>query len=330
MLHSSSVENPPVAIMSDRVTPDMSVVVLTPDTFETIRKVMQHLRAQTVRDRLEIIIVAPSADNLGPDEEELQGFFRVRIVEAGEIFSTARSRAAGIRLAAAPVVAISEDHSLPEHDWAEALIRAHEQPWAAVGPHVVNANPDSVIGRATDLMAGRHTEHVRAGAVDDLPLRNSSYKRRILLEYGPELDALLEIETLLHWDLRARGYQLYLEPAARTHHQDFTQLVPFMREQLHVGRVFAATRARRWSPLRRATYALGSPFIPLLRLRRILPNLRRPVSGNHFLPILLAVVITGLYVSAAGEMLGYASGAGKSSQRLCKVEFHRDRQEGRR
>jgi hypothetical protein len=330
VLHSSSVENPPVAVMSNRIIPDMSIVVLTPDTYETIRKVMQHLRAQTVRDRLEIIIVTPSADNLGPDESELEGFFQVRNVEVGEISSTARSRAAGIRQAAAPVVALSEDHSLPEPGWAEALIRAHEQPWAAVGPYVLNANPENVISIATDLMAGRPFEHVRAGVVDDLPLRNSSYKRRLLLEYGSELDALLEIETLLHWDLRARGYQLYLEPAARTYHQDFTRMVPFMREQLHVGRVFAAFRARRWSPLRRAIYTLGSPLIPLVRLRRILPKLLRPARGNHSLPILLALVITGLYVNAAGEMLGYASGAGKSSQRLCKVEFHRDQQEGRR
>jgi hypothetical protein len=315
--------------MSDLIIPDMSVVVLTPDTYETIRKVVRHLRMQTVRDRLEIIIVAPSADDLGQDEKELEGFFRARTVEVGEVSSTARSRAAGIRQASAPVVAIAEDHSLPEPGWAEALIRAHEQPWAAVGPHIVNANPDSVISRATDLMAGRHVEHYPAGVVDDLPLRNSSYKRNLLLEYGPELDAMLEIETLLHWDLRARGYELYFEPAARTHHRDFTRMVPFMREQLLVGRLFAATRARRWSPLRRAMHTLGTPLIPLLRLGRILPNLGHHARGNHPLPVLLAVVIAGLYASAAGEMLGYAAGAGKSSERLCRVEFHRDQQEGR-
>ena len=35
-----------------------------------------------------------------------------------------------------------EDHSYPEPEWAEALLRAHAGPWTVVGPAVANANPD--------------------------------------------------------------------------------------------------------------------------------------------------------------------------------------------
>jgi hypothetical protein len=44
--------------MTDNGSPKMSVIILTPDCYETIRKTMGCLRAQTVRDQLEIIIVA--------------------------------------------------------------------------------------------------------------------------------------------------------------------------------------------------------------------------------------------------------------------------------
>lgn len=56
--------------MSDRPSPDMSVVLVTPDRYETIRQTIKHLRAQTVRDRLEVIIVAPSSQT----SAEPQGF----------------------------------------------------------------------------------------------------------------------------------------------------------------------------------------------------------------------------------------------------------------
>jgi hypothetical protein len=47
--------------MSNGSLPEMSVVVLTPDCYETVRKTIRHLRAQNVRGCLEIVLVAPSA-----------------------------------------------------------------------------------------------------------------------------------------------------------------------------------------------------------------------------------------------------------------------------
>jgi hypothetical protein len=40
--------------VNDRDSPQMSVVIVA-DHYETIRKTMRHIRAQTVRDRLEIV-----------------------------------------------------------------------------------------------------------------------------------------------------------------------------------------------------------------------------------------------------------------------------------
>ncbi len=51
----------------------MSVLVVT-DHYRTIRRVISCLNAQTVRDQLEIVIVAPAGADLGLDEEALEGF----------------------------------------------------------------------------------------------------------------------------------------------------------------------------------------------------------------------------------------------------------------
>jgi hypothetical protein len=56
-------------------SPDLSVVVVTPDNYQTIRKTVLYLQAQTVRSRMEIMIVAPSTDQLGLVESDLDSFF---------------------------------------------------------------------------------------------------------------------------------------------------------------------------------------------------------------------------------------------------------------
>ncbi len=60
--------------MDAQTPPEMSVVLVTPGSYETLGKTIQSLRAQTVRQRLEIVIVAPSADELGLDPSELKDF----------------------------------------------------------------------------------------------------------------------------------------------------------------------------------------------------------------------------------------------------------------
>jgi GT2 family glycosyltransferase len=310
--------------VSDPGPPEMSVVIVTPDHYDTIRKTMRHLRAQTVRERLEVVIVAPSADTIGINEAELKDFFQFRVVEVGKIRSVAQANAAGIRQASAPVVAFVEEHSYPDPGWAEALIEAHRQPWAAVGPVVRNANPGSAVSWADFLIAyGPWMDPSHAGVVDFLPGHNSSYKRANLLDYGLELEAMLESESVLHWDLQAKGYQLYLEPAAKISHLNFGLLSSWIPAQFYNGRLFAATRARRWSPLQRLFYTGGAPLIPVVRFRRILQQLRRSGQRCNLPPGVLPTLTLGLVVSAVGEMMGYALGAGDAKQKLSNFEFHR-------
>jgi GT2 family glycosyltransferase len=310
--------------MSDRPSPDMSVIIATPDYYETIRKTIKHLRAQTVRGQLEIVIVVPSADTLSLDESELKDFHQFRVVEVGAITSIAWANAAGVRQATAPVVVLAEDHAFPAPGWAEALIAAHRQPWAAVGPAVRNANPKSLVSWADLLIAYvPWLVPAEAGVIDHLPGHNSSYKRAILLDYGPDLEAMMQAESVLHWDLRAKGYLLYLEPAATIAHMNLERLSSWIPAQLYSGRVFAAARARHWSLLQRFLYAGSAPLIPVVRFLRIWGQLHRS-SQQRSLPLgVLPILLLGLIVSAAGEMMGYAFGAGDAKQKLSKFEFHR-------
>lgn len=306
--------------------PEMSVVIVTPDDYETIRKVIRCLHAQTVKDRLQLIIVAPSAEALVVDPSELKDFFQYRIIGIGKIDSIASASAAGLRQADAPLVAFLEDHSFPNPEWAEVLIKAHEQSWAAVGPVMRNANPESLTSWVDFLIHyGRWIDPTPAGPIDHLPGHNSSYKRSILLDYGPALEGMMEAESVLHWDLGTKGYQLCLEPAAKVSHLNFERFSSWMSAQFHSGRLFAASRAKGWALFRRLIYVGGTPLIPAVCLWRTLRHLRRSQKEHPSLPQILPALVLGLVLSAAGEMTGLLLGAGSSKERMGHLEFHRER-----
>jgi hypothetical protein len=301
-------------------------VIVTPDRYETIGKTIGLLREQKVLDQLELVIVAPSRDIVDGHESELEGFRRTRVVEIGRVGSVAQANAAGAREASSPVVAFIEGHAYPEPGWAEALIRAHRQPCAVVGPVVSNANPQSLISRTEMLIGyGPWMDPAPGGTVAHLPGHNSSYKRDILLSYGEDLEILLAAETVMHWDLKAGGYKLCLEPSARISHLNASRFSSTLRERLNSGRLFAAVRARDWSPLRRAIYVGGAPLIPLVRFPRIVGQLRRSGGLEGWSPGMLALVLLELGVSAWGEALGYLLGRGRAQEKALDLQFHRER-----
>lgn len=307
------------------MTPTLSVILTTPDHFETIQKTIRYLQKQTICDRIELVIVAPSLTQLNLQAQELTCFLRYQVVELGAITAIGWANAAGIRRATASIVVLAEDHCFPDPTWAEALVRAHEQSWAAVGPVLRNANPENLVSWADMLIAySTWLDPAKAGIVSHLPGHNSSYKREILLQYGDHLETMLEAESLLHWDLRSRGYQLYLEPAAKTAHTNFAQLPTWIKVQFHAGRVFGADRARNWSVFKRLLYVIASPLIPLVRLQRILRELHQRRQYGLMLRV-LPMLLLGLGIDGFGQLVGYAKGMGGSMQQISAFEFHRDR-----
>lgn len=316
-----------VASPGSQTLPALSVVIATPDRYETIRKTIGYLRRQTVHRQLEIVIVAPHRASLALDESELQPFHGFRVVEVGPIDAVGRANAAGIRRAGAAFVALAEDHAYPDPEWAAALIERHREPWAAVGPVLRNANPDSRVSWADFLIGyAPWVDSSPGGEVSHLPGHNGSYKREILLGYGERLEAMLEAETVLHWDLRGKGFRLYLEAAAKVAHTNFARPSSWMASQFYCGRMFAATRAQgsHWSAWRRLLYAAAAPLIPLVRLSRLLPVLRRVRRHENVPRGVLAALILGLGLDGVGQFLGYLLGAGGAKERVSALEYHRD------
>lgn len=316
--------------MTDHPAPALSVVLGAPDGFDAIRRTVAHLRAQDARERVELLLVTPPGVSVALDAPTIaaaiDGIGSVRVVEVSRANSGGAMRAAGARAAQAPVVAFAEDHCFPDPAWAGAFIRAHSAECAAVGPAIRNANPGSVVSWADIFIGyGPWLAPGRRRAMRDLPGHNSSYKRDVLLSYGDALDELMESETLIFWDLRARGLVLLQEPGATAAHMNFGLWGAWLRATLVHGRLFAATRARGWSRARRAAWTIASPLIPFVRLARTVRSALDSGTSRMRLVATAPAIVVGLAVDAAGQATGYALGAGDSKRRAAILEAHRER-----
>lgn len=315
--------------VSNARTPDLSVVLVTHGRFESIRKTVEHLTAQTAREQMELVIMAPAATAASLERAAKTAFPASRVVPSNAAWSAPESRAAGIRAALAPVVVFAEDHSFPDANWAAALIQAHQGPWTVVGPVIDNANPGGFTSWANLFLNYGSwvapSSRPATREVHHLPGHNSSYKRAALLGYEDRLGAMLEAESFLHWELHSQGHRLCLEPRARTFHLNITLPSAFVLEHLYVGRVFGGLRAQQWPLPRRMLAILTTPLIPFRRVLTVLGDIRIAGRQRQLLPGILPAVFVGLICRAVGELIGHILGPGASMERLSEYEVDRMR-----
>lgn len=304
----------------------LSAIVQAPHGFEAVRTTLRHLAAQSIAPKMEVVLVAPARVGQGVDRDLVARFGSWKMVEASGEGSGAAGYAAGVRAAGAPIVVFTEDHCFPGPGWAEALIGGYANGCVAVGPVVANASHRGSAVAWADFMLGYGPwlDPSPGGEVDYLPGHNSSYRRDVLLDYEPELEAWLEAESLLHWDLRKKGRRLWLEPTARTHHFNFSLVRPWLAATFFQSRTFAGRRMRGVGKLRRLAWAAASPLIPAIRLRRCVRDLGR-CPDRPGLARLAPALTVALVTSAVGEAAGYLLGPGAAPARVSPYEFRRDR-----
>lgn len=313
--------------MTGSRTPALSAIVITLGGFDVIRRTVRHLHDQTARHQIELLIVTPSANDLKYDPELVAGFHSVRVIETGSINYTGEGHAAGVRAASAPVVVYVEEHSYPAPGWAEALIKAHDGPWDAVGGAILNANPRSMVSWASMLTDfGPWVAPVSGGEVDRLPPHHTSYKKTVLEEYGSRLAPLLESETVLIGNLNKQGSGLYLEPEAISSHVNISAARSYIQGEFLGGRLFGAARVRsRGWGVRRVPYAVAAPAILLVRLQRVVSQIRRCGRQRELIPKVLPPLLLGLVSHTVGEVAGYLLGEGRAAERRRSIELERFR-----
>lgn len=286
--------------------PSLSVVVVTRDTFRSLRPILAALSAQTIADQLEVVLVAPaSAPDMVPGDLT-RAFHACQVVTVSAVSNRGRAAAHGVQVARAPVVALSENHCFPTPDWAERTLEAHEGTWGAVGPAVRNANPDSVLSRTMQSFGyGQFPPTRPAGPMEELPLHNSSFRREALSFPLAELEWLLANERRLHRRLREAGQVLQFVPIVRKWHINEATWRLLTGMWFFGGWGYGTGRARHWPIWRRLLYLLASPLL----VAPVASNVWRRFPSVDAMPRSLAlgaVVLIGAACHVAGECVAYA------------------------
>jgi glycosyltransferase involved in cell wall biosynthesis len=311
-----------------QATRKLSAVVVVGDVRNRAQRVLDRLYVQTAADDIEIIVVdtAGAHDSLAikPDRVATQYLSVAAATPWGE------ARAIGIRAANSPIVAFTEDHSIPAHDWAESILRASHLPWIAAGYAFRNANPGEGLSWRGyiswgSFMAdyGEWADPLPNRPVGRLPCNNVAYRRDALLKIGDALGAKLHSDITLQEYFAARGEQFAMIRDAFVSHQNHEFLRTVLSANFVHCRVIAASRVRegKWRWPRRLAYAIAVPLlVPFMKLGWLL---RIQLQRRQFWGRMIAgaPVIASVFVwSAIGEGLGYLFGFGNSIERFRAAE----------
>jgi hypothetical protein len=308
-------------------SPLLSATVVVGERRERAARCLQSILDQDRIGQMEVLLMDVSLDGEPPISGSDHPAVRTVRLEPETTFGQARAEA--IRIAPAPVEAFAEEHVTVQPGWADALIRAHDGPWASVGPEVHNANPGVGKSDITGLMSyGLFYPPVRAGEAALLPGHNSSFKQRVLLDYGAELPVLLSSDNVLFGALRRDGHRLAMEPRARIDHLNETTLASVGRGYFLYHRCYGHRRAQvfRWPLWRRLAYVVLAPAIPIYFLVRFGKVLKR--ERPALLPLLLRqapFVLVCQLLAALGQAIGLLLGPGAAERQFTSFEINEER-----
>jgi hypothetical protein len=286
--------------------------------------------AQDAVSRIEVLLVDCAPGDPLPVTGSDHGAVRQVKLSPDTAFGCAR--AAAVRLARAPVVAFLEEHCRVRPGWAQAVIEAHREPWAAVGGEMHNGNPG--VGRSDIiglLSYGLFYAPLARGEADLVAGHNSSYRLEVLLRYDWDLDVLLGTDMVLLAKLRTDGFRFASEPTAKIDHLNETTFAAIARGYFLFNRCYGHTRAHylRWPVVRRLAYVALTPVIPLYfmaHFSRLLARQQRALLA--FFLRNAALVYAVQLCAATGQAVGLLFGPGEAERRFTAYELTESRPEG--
>jgi hypothetical protein len=295
--------------------PSLTFVVVA-DRYRYVRELVQALCADDERDRIELVVGAPSETEFGLDAAAADGL-EVRVVETGRV-PLQEARAITADAARAPHVFVGETHCFPLPGWGTAILAAHEEGWDVVVPAMTNANPRSTLSCASFLLAyGRFAAPAPPLRLDVVPTHNASIRRESV---GAHFDSRWGFADVSH----DAGERILLAPEARMAHLNVTTPRDWLRELYGAGRLYGADRSHDWPPARRVAYAAAAPLLPFVQIAHVL---RRTGLGRFrsLPPLTLPAMLLGSAASIAGEVAAYAVGPPSPATRrqVDEYEVHR-------
>ncbi len=218
-------------------------------------------------------------------------------------------RSVGLHLTRGSIVAMLEDHEIPDKNWCKNMMAAHKSlDHAAIGGAVEN-DIDKPLNWATYFFDfGRYQNPVKLGPSPYLTDVNVAYKQAALAEIK-DVWAHNFHEPGVHGALIERGETLWLSPDIITYqHRTDLSLSYVLKERYVWGRYFSGKRVEKANLATRSFFCLASFAVPAIilmkRFRDVLRKKRHVKTFLKVLPVTLVLIVSW----SIGEFVGYFTG----------------------
>jgi Glycosyl transferase family 2. len=308
--------------------PVLSVVLAT-DNYERGRQLIESMMRQTIADRIELVLVTSSPDEVRAATAGNDRFHSIVVAPLDTVVPLSKARSAGVRAASASYIFIAETHAYPDPDVCERVVELLAEGWDLVVPGLRNANPRNGIswgGFLSDY--GAWSRALPAGEIERAPAHNTAFRRETLMAFGDDLDKAFGFGDGLHEGMKARGHRAWFEPVVVVEHVNIHRARHWVRERYLSGALIGGSRSAKWPWQRRLLYVAASPLIPFVILSRVRKGIRE-VGRREALPRgTYPVIVGGVLLKVLGEVRGYLFGknekieAGMTAFEIRKLAFN--------
>lgn len=291
--------------------PDLSVVVVTLVDTDHLRRCLEALAGQETTATFETIV--PCDDTFGDTSSLRSAFPGVLFMALAGRHTYAELRASGAHRATGRLLAVTEDHCLPDPDWVRRIIEAHTGPSVAIGGVVKKQGPDKSLNWAVYFLDYlRYMPPVEEHETHELTDLNVSYKMSALREIADVWDKEFH-EPEVHAALKGKGGRLLLSPSIGVHQRRQLRIGHALWDRYAFGRLFGSTRAASLPLSRRMVYALLAPVLPVLLVLRLVRHIlnKKRHRREFFLALPYIVLLAAAW--AWGECMGYVTGRSEPS-----------------
>jgi glycosyltransferase involved in cell wall biosynthesis len=270
---------------------------------------MHALGRQHTRHPFEVIVV-DSGDDKTSDLAR-RALPQVRALRLPERAAPPLARNAGAEAARGDVLAFIDSDAYADESWVDNVAAAAAAGYDLVCGSIENANPQSAVARAEELLQFNEF-------LPDLPggprwfafSANMIMPRTAFRRFGPFVDMRAAEDVVFSRKLIAEGGRVLFYPRLRAQHDNRTRLRPYLRNQFLLGKHTAiARRVVRFADTDRYwLFLVMLPLGPAAKLAKITLRLlrRRP---RHILSLVreFPLVFLGACVYSLGMLGGVAN-----------------------
>ncbi len=288
----------------------VSVIIPSYNSSETIEKCLTSLTQQDNRENFEIIVVDSSNDQTSTIIK--QNFPDIKLYTFTERKYAGVARNFGISQSIGEIIAFTDSDCFVESNWINQIIEIHqktEQP--LIGGAIDNGNPESYIGWGYYFSSfSRWLPASQEEQKTDLATGCLTVKKWLFEKLGGFSEDRFCEDTLFSWKISQGGYLLLFSPRIKVFHINIIDVQKFLTVKIKHGITYAQFRmkAQNFSLIKRLIYIISFPLLPLIILAKKAQEIWKAKVYIYQFIITIPVTFLGIISWSYGELLGYLKG----------------------